>query len=188
MDIVYRIKEHLKDLYKLYENEKMMENVRGQRIYPTLTESEIQTIEKKLGFTLPNLLRRLYLEVSNGGYGPSYGILSFGEGLKADYNLDIIETYEQFCQIDPKDPFWKWPRKLLPICNLGCGMYICVDCSTFEGATVWFEPNPHNDGETWDNSFICFTNSIEEWLIAWLENTEEDLFNRAEKIFQNPIC
>ena len=185
MDIVERIKKELKSLYELYESGAMMEGVRGARIYPILTEGEMKVIEERLGFVLSKLLRRLYLEVSNGGYGPSYGILSFGKGLKDNYGLDIIETYEHLCQTNSRDPFWKWPEKLLPICDLGCGMYICVDCSTSEGATVWFEPNPHCEGESWDNYFIPFTSSTEQWLASWLDNMEVELFNRAELVFQN---
>ncbi len=45
----------------------------GDRLWhPPLTISEIQDVERRLGFLLPPFLRRLYSEVANGGFGPGY--------------------------------------------------------------------------------------------------------------------
>src|SRR5262245_47208996 len=41
---------------------------------PPATLPAVQRAESLLGAALPDLLSRLYLEVSNGGYGPAYGI------------------------------------------------------------------------------------------------------------------
>jgi hypothetical protein len=42
---------------------------------PPATLSAVQCAESLLGAALPDLLRRLDLEVSNGGFGPAYGIV-----------------------------------------------------------------------------------------------------------------
>ena len=38
-------------------------------LYPPVTAIEITYAENRLGFSLPPLLRELYLRVGNGGYG-----------------------------------------------------------------------------------------------------------------------
>jgi len=57
-------------------------------------------------------------------------------------------------------------------------MYIAVDCSTTAGSLVWFEPNPHVDGESWNDSFIPFPVDLRGWLERWLDG-EGDLFEQA---------
>ena len=38
--------------------------------------------EELAGRSLPSLLRRLYLEVGNGGFGPGYGLLGLRDGIE----------------------------------------------------------------------------------------------------------
>lgn len=141
----------------------------------------MKVVEKRLGFKLPNLLRKLYLEVSNGGFGPGYGLLSFGNGAKNEQGQDIVEIYEEFRKDNPTDPLWKWPEKFLPVCKLGCGMYICVDCSTEEGATIWFEPNPRCYDEPLSDYLIPKTSSTEQWLAAWLDKPVEEFITKEDR-------
>jgi len=51
--------------------------------------------ESLLGAALPRLLRRLYLEVSSGGFEPAYGILGMDDGYRDDIKrtaVDILES------------------------------------------------------------------------------------------------
>src|SRR5690349_6056273 len=43
-------------------------------LYPPATEEQLQATEDAIGFSVPPLLRMLYAEIANGGFGPSYGI------------------------------------------------------------------------------------------------------------------
>jgi hypothetical protein len=43
--------------------------------FPPLSTKALQKAEEQLGFTLPPLLRRIYTEIANGGFGYSYGFL-----------------------------------------------------------------------------------------------------------------
>ena len=127
----------------------------------TLTEEEMKAVEKILGFRLSTLLRRIYLEVNKRGeFGPEVGLFGFGRDNNPYLTMsgNIIEVYNflrQKCEL--------WPEKLLPVTELGCDVYLCVDCSTDEGAVVEFEPSlyPH---------FIPVATSTEQWLAAWLDN------------------
>jgi len=43
--------------------------------FPPATEEQLRAIEEILGFPLPPLLRALYAQLANGGFGPRYGIM-----------------------------------------------------------------------------------------------------------------
>ena len=46
-----------------------------QTEHAPLPETVIAGVEESLGFRLQPLLRRVYGEIANGGFGPGYGIL-----------------------------------------------------------------------------------------------------------------
>jgi hypothetical protein len=149
------------------------------RVFPPISLAELSEAEERLGFELPATLRNLYTLVGNGGYGPAYGLLGLTEGAVNARGLDSVSLYESFRQVDPDDPHWSWPEGLLPIGHLGCGMYACADCTSIEVPIIWFEPNPHCEGESWDDSFLKLTDSVIAWLEAWLDGTADDLFETA---------
>jgi hypothetical protein len=45
-----------------------------QPINPPVIPDDLIFAEKMLGFVLPSFLKRVYLEVGNGGFGPGYGL------------------------------------------------------------------------------------------------------------------
>jgi SMI1 / KNR4 family (SUKH-1) len=140
-----------------------------------LSEHEVREAEARLGFKLSPLLYRLYTEISNGGFGYAYGFLGLSGGMLNEDKNDAVAQYLLYCQEDPDDPNWRWPKGLLPIGHLGCAMYHCVQCNDPDEPIVWFEPNPHEDGESWDSSFITFAPSLSAYIEAWL--SRKDLFD-----------
>ena len=60
-------------------------------------------------------------------------------------------------------------------------MYGCIDCGSPSGRIIWFEPNPHSDGDPWDDSFIPLVDSLETWLELWLAEKDNDLFEDGWK-------
>jgi SMI1 / KNR4 family (SUKH-1) len=42
--------------------------------FPPVREQQLKKTERQLGFSLPPLLRLLYTQIANGGFGPGYGI------------------------------------------------------------------------------------------------------------------
>jgi hypothetical protein len=148
-------------------------------VFPVALPSQLEDAERALGFALPEVLRELYLRVGNGGYGPGYGLIGVPGGATDDTGKNVVDLYSAYAALDPSDPHWRWPARLLPVAHLGCAMYACVDCTRPEAPVVWFEPNPHEDGEPWDESFIPLAPSASDWLRAWLEG--RDLMEGAWK-------
>lgn len=136
-------------------------------IAPPATMAAITAAEDELGFALPPVLRRIYSDAGNGGFGPGYGLVGIRDGV-LDHTLTIVDLYSEFREPRPDDPAWQWPEKLLPICHLGCGMYACADCSTPQGAMVWYEPNPREPGQPLEQFLIPVANSLAEWLWSWV--------------------
>ncbi|MFI6942365.1 SMI1/KNR4 family protein [Streptomyces sp. NPDC050418] len=44
--------------------------------FPALTNTEVDLAERRIGYPLPPLLRRIYTEVADGGFGPEDGLAS----------------------------------------------------------------------------------------------------------------
>jgi hypothetical protein len=66
-----------------------------------ISADQLGRVEQLLGFGLPEMLRALYLEVGNGGFGPGYGLLDLPTG--APGCADLIGTYWYLCE-DPRAP------------------------------------------------------------------------------------
>lgn len=62
--------------------------------YPPVRISEVIAAEQRMGRRLPELLKRLYTEVANGGFGPMYGILGIARsGPQDDRDTTAVEEY-----------------------------------------------------------------------------------------------
>jgi hypothetical protein len=141
----------------------------GGSLCPPVSAESVAKAEVAIGHKLPPLLARLYAEVGNGGFGPDYGLLGIDGGAGNERGHDALALYLAFREPDKSDPHWRWPANLLPLAHCGCAMFLCVDCSSPEGGIVWFEPNPHERGKPWDDSFIPVSCDLEQLMEAWVE-------------------
>jgi hypothetical protein len=92
------------------------------------SEDSVRLAEASLGFAFPELLKSIYLNVANGGFGPGYGIIGVAGGHRSDLG-NVVET---FSEIKRGAAYLglKWNPKLLPFCGWGCNIFSCVDCSS----------------------------------------------------------
>ena len=133
------------------------------------TPGDVAAAEAAIGRPLPSLLVRLYTEIAHGGFGPDYGLLGINGGTGNEGGHDAVAIYAAFRRPDKADPHWRWPAHLLPVVHCGCAMYLCVDLRADDAPVIWFEPNPHNPGRPWDDSFIPLKWNLEQLLSAWLD-------------------
>ena len=109
---------------------------------PPASADELAEAERRLGFALPSLLRRLYTEVANGSWGPGYGPTVAIGGARVDLDDGLVDWYRTMrdAGADPDDASWPgWPDRLVAVCHWGCAIWSCVDCST--GRVIRFDPN-----------------------------------------------
>src|SRR5438067_9804857 len=62
--------------------------------YPPATEQQLLATEAALGFQLPSILRNLYAQVANGGFGPGFGIVgTLGGFACSSIGGNIVEAH-----------------------------------------------------------------------------------------------
>jgi hypothetical protein len=108
-------------------------------LYSPAGRSVIVDAENKLGFRLPPLLREIYSELANGGFGPGYGLIGLTGGYTVEElalsEMSLVENY--FYELSLGDEFFvdssevgvPWPEQLVEFCYLGCQGTYAVDCS-----------------------------------------------------------
>lgn len=106
--------------------------------------------EELAGRSLPSLLRRLYLEVGNGGFGPGYGLLGLRHGHRTG-GLDALTGLN---------------RGVLTLCEWGCG--INSELNLTDGQICGYDPNPAPAGVpcTFPQHL-----TIVDWFSKWVEGT-----------------
>jgi len=122
----------------------MAEGVSPPSVLPLITAmATVAEVEGKLGFGLPELLRRLYTEIADGGFGPGYGLVGI-EGDRNSYlNRDLAQTYDSYLRESKTEFGAPWQPKLLPILTWGCGILSCIDCADPSFPVYFLDPGMH---------------------------------------------
>ena len=171
MEIVERLAERLK---RSRDSVDVVGNV--FRACRPASEEAVVSAEIQLGFTLPRLLRGIYLTIANGGFGPGYGVMGVTGGFTDDLGHTVGDLYEVYRQSDPDDPDWKWPERFLPICHWGCVVYSAVDCRDELHAVYLVDVSAKEPGNPMDEIIKLQSASLEHWLSDWLDG--KDLWDR----------
>ena len=132
-------------------------------------EDQLAAAERRLGFVLPPLLRRLYAEVANGGVGPGPGILGVKGGQKNDHGKTVEDLYAEMLEAVQENRRWVWPPGLLPIVDHS-GVYVCVDAAAPHRMVEFDFEELDEEGRDggWSRAFSDVSPSFEDWLAAWL--------------------
>jgi hypothetical protein len=128
---------------------------------PPVDAAAIDRAEASLGFALPPFLRRVYVEVADGGFGPGGGLLGLQGAVAAHTRM---RTGEEM----PRGR--AWPERLLPVVERDPGFY-CVDATTGAGRVVDWDPEELGEfsGEkAFDRSFREEAPSLVAWLGTWV--------------------
>jgi len=120
-DLIKRIAAHISAL-------------KPAKMCPPASEEQVRLAEAGLGFQIPPLLRSIYLNVGNGGFGPGYGIIGVGGGHRSDLGT-LLETRKEIKR-GADYLGLEWQDSLLPFCGWGCNIFSCVDCNDPGGRIV----------------------------------------------------
>jgi len=148
---------------------------------PPVTATELAQAEALLGFPLPPLLKSIYLEVGNGGFGPGYGLFRLHNeedpgALRTD---SLITTYLALRSLTPEQFTRYWvngededksrprvlPEKVVMICEWGCNIYSYLDCSTFGCPVLRLDHNTSMRKLTPESP--SFSQWLDDWLHEW---------------------
>jgi hypothetical protein len=81
-DLIQQIKEHLSRKCPPH-------------LFPRVDQFAVARAEAGLGLCIPELLKRCYTEIANGGFGPGRGVLGVAGGFAGDYG-NLLGNYHQF--------------------------------------------------------------------------------------------
>ncbi len=148
---------------------------RGYTWVECLPEEDLARAEAMLGFPLPSLLRRIYLEVGDGAFGLSPLYLESFNGL---CDMPLIDSYVGLRSESGGDENGEriWPEKLLIIYDWGCNIYSCLDCAHPEHRVV------RNDNNRDPDAYALEAPSFRQWLQAVLDGTLHFDWDTAEKV------
>lgn len=145
-------------------------------LYPKVSALAIKKVETELGFLLPDLLKTLYIEVGNGGFGPFDGIIGIndeGWAFNSGEGETLVQAYKGSFSMFPFFKSWHWPEKLLPICEDGYGLF-CLDCNEVEVPVIYFElDSSTTKNYQWKYSFSQVSPSLENWLEDWVNKLDQ---------------
>ncbi|WP_121751008.1 SMI1/KNR4 family protein [Streptomyces sp. E2N166] len=113
---------------------------------PVATPAVIAAVEAEDGHPMPRFLRRLYAEVSNGGFGTNGWECASLSPLPDHYfcdGEDILALYRGFTT-PTQDLDETVPPGIVPIMDRGCTMWTLVDFRTPDGR-IWI----------WDGNECC---------------------------------
>ncbi|WP_169740014.1 SMI1/KNR4 family protein [Actinospica robiniae] len=133
---------------------------RGVRLPEPATDEQIGATEALLGYALHPLLKRLYREVANGGFGPDYWRLMPSERWTMCPRIDVPAG----------QPRW-WPDGVVAVMDVGCGMLSAIDCAdpTGGGQVLLMDPNAFDCGEP--EAWYADAATLAQWLEGWLDGT-----------------
>jgi hypothetical protein len=147
------------------------------------TEEQLLATEQALGFALPPLLRTLYTQLANGGFGPGYGLIgALGGFCEAG---DLVENYlfqtKRASLIELRDdeqprqqgerlelPETVWPRYLLYLCDWDWAAASCIYCQAGQVFLV------HPSEENLYYAIELQSPSLELWLHGELQYEREE--------------
>ncbi len=152
----------------------------GIKPFPPAHLDVVKDAEAKIGFRLPDLLRLLYLEIGNGGFGPSYGILGLADGATDDLGQNGLHQWDCAHNVLPQhlpgNPASPHPY-LFPCIYCGCTIYLCVDCRVPDGQMWEFDPG---NGDEWQHIFSPLQITMPELMSQWLQDRRKELERTLE--------
>ncbi len=135
--------------------------------FPPALPDEVIAAERRLGFELPPLLRRLFVEVANGGFGPGYGLSGVAGCGTDEGGNDIVALFEAHASDQWISSYPNWPTKTLRIAYFGCAMHAAIDCSIADYPVYLFDPNADHEDCGFENGLIPFEKGLNDWLYGW---------------------
>jgi hypothetical protein len=141
----------------------------GPELPPVATPDAVTAAELAIGYPLPPLLRRLYLELGNGGFGPRNDITGVLD-LDGDFHIgDIFESLNQSAVAYRDDPD-KRMAGMVALLEWGCAMSTLLDCRDPAGQMWGWDPN----GCCLEHALFSMDITFNGWLADWIARDYDD--------------
>lgn len=148
---------------------------------PPVSEDVVLEIELDLGVRLPPIIKMIYTEVGNGGFGPGHGFLPLSRTELLPDGRFVVDCCKRFRELKG------WHNSILPLNSWGCGVISCIDVDQPNDPPVYrYEPNIPDDLTVQYLKGCPFRGfgllpeclNLSEWLNEWVIGNETWLFSR----------
>src|SRR5258708_27375420 len=180
------------DEYGKFRHHAITHDSRTGFEFPPATEEQIQVTEEALGIPLLPLLRALYTQLANGGFGPACGIT----GIRGGYYFGEdghYRTMDRYTDNNPSKEYIDlaahvsrlgyphtfelppnvWPAHFLQFCYAGCGDDVFVDGKS---GWVYLVGAGHATQDGYTTFIKRLDHSLENWLECWLRDEKKTLW------------
>ncbi|MFF9041757.1 hypothetical protein ACF090_40540 [Streptomyces sp. NPDC014892] len=161
--------------------------------FPPLTMLDVERAEGKLGYRLPTLLRRIYTEIGDGGFGPEGGLASLTPRRIPHWH---VPDWSCATTIHDQRPGWAPPASWFFLTGGGCTMewyvsLIAVDHPVLLWDADGWEPDWGQDPH---DGLRYAAPSLRQWLWTWADggNVWGEVLAQSEEVLstgfaqQNP--
>lgn len=137
-------------------------------LFPPVTMAEVEAVERKIGRCLPDVLRRIYTEVADGGFGPGGGLVSLREGNRAPSHLS---DWPSAVSVREHDRAAGVPASWFFLTGGGCTMSWYVSLLAVDNPVLLHDSDGWVPewGETPHDGLSYATSSLRKWLWTWVE-------------------
>jgi hypothetical protein len=136
-------------------------------LFPPVTAAEVENAERTLGLRLPELLRRVYTEVANGGFGPD----ARGFACLTDGNRDsggvVWPSAVRIHQRNRENG--AVPASWFELTPSGCTMYWYTSLTDADNPVLLYDSDGWDDGQHPEDGVTHVTPSLRRWLWTWAE-------------------
>jgi hypothetical protein len=136
---------------------------------PPASLESLERIETELGFRLPELLQRIYLEVGDGGFGPGYGLLGLLQSKQSCGSL-LQETQ----RVRSRSPTAN--TKYIALAYWGCSVFSYLKLEAPHAVYI-MDWDGQNDDDPLEEYLHLQADSFEDFFVKWFAG--EDLFSVA---------
>ncbi|MGW7427610.1 hypothetical protein ACWGJB_48065 [Streptomyces sp. NPDC054813] len=135
-------------------------------LFPPISLPEVEKAERRIGRRLPELLRRLYTEVANGGFGPDGGLASLTDGNRAPGHL---RDWPCTASVHERNLSEGMPPSWLFLTYGGCTMEWHVSLSAVDNPVLLYDADGYTSGEGPHGGLRHATASLQKWLWTWAD-------------------
>lgn len=135
-------------------------------MFPPASPAEVEYVEARIGHQLPGILRRLYTEVADGGFGPDargLGCLRYG-------NRDPRGVvWPSVVQLHRRDRRNGLPASWFELTPGGCTMYWYASLTEPDNPVLLYDTDgwDPDQGQRPEDGITHITPSLREWLWTW---------------------
>ncbi|MER7334662.1 MULTISPECIES: hypothetical protein [unclassified Micromonospora] len=157
--------------------QRIREQTPAGELPPPAPPEAVAELEDAVGHSMPALLKRIYLDVADGGFGRGGEALSLTD---TTYSFSdsgrLLEEYLSWCERP------NHPASVVPLLAWGCAIWSLVDFGTPEGRMWGWDPNVR----CLEHALFPEDLTLAERLSGWLEGRED--FPEAPTPLDCPNC